>query len=234
MANNDYKSKLIEYLFQFIEDNRKQRFNSVINERTRYLAIIMEDIYQSHNTSAVIRSCDCFGIQDIHIIENRNEFCVNKDIDIGSSKWINTFKYKSKENNTLDAIDSLKSKGYKIVATTPHKNGYTIDELPINEKIALLFGTELSGLSNIALENADYYVYIPMVGFTESLNISVSAAVLINQLMNRIKQTGINWQLSENEKNDITLQWLKKTIKRYNSIEKHFNNNIFSKPQINP
>src|SRR5690606_12525524 len=139
----------------------------------------LENLFQPHNASAVLRSCDGFGIQDIHIIENYNKYKPNREIDMGSSKWLNTIKYKEKENNTVECIRHLKSKGYKIVATTPHENDCLIDDLPLDQPTALLFGTELTGLTKEALNEADAFVKIPMFGFTESFNISVSVALAL-------------------------------------------------------
>src|SRR5688572_25411329 len=125
--------ELIAYLSGFVSENRKKKFEEVIRFRTRHITIALEDIYQPHNASAVLRSCDCFGIQDVHIIENRNAYTVNPDVALGSSKWLNLYKYNQQEENTLSCIRSLKDKGYRLVATTPHTDT-SITELSI-EKI---------------------------------------------------------------------------------------------------
>ncbi len=171
------------------------------------MTIVLEDIFQPHNASAVLRTCDCFGIQDVHIIENRNKYEVNPDVALGSSKWLNLHKYNDNGNNTQSCLSSLREKGYRIVATSPHKNDFAPENLPIDAKTALVFGTELEGLSPAALSLADDYVRIPMVGFTESLNISVSAAILMHTLTARLRNSEINWHLSEKEKDEILLQW---------------------------
>ena len=139
--------------------------------RTRYLTVVLEDIFQSQNASAVLRTCDCFGIQDVHIIENRNPYEINPDVELGSAKWLNMNRYNKSGHNTLEAFTELRKKGYKIIATSPHKNDLMIQDLPIEHKIALVFGSEREGLSDIALQNADAFVKIPMYGFTESFNI---------------------------------------------------------------
>ncbi len=213
------KKELINFLKQFVTEKRFETFLNVIKYRTRYLTVALEDIYQPHNASAVLRSCDCFGVQDVHIIENKNEYKVNPDVALGASKWLNLHRYNEKENNTLDAINSLKSKGYRIIATTPHTNDVNLDEFDVSKsKFALFFGTELQGLSKIMMDNADEYLKIPMYGFTESFNISVSAALTMHHLSEKIRKSNINWQLSEEEKNDILLEWLKTTVKRSDEI----------------
>ncbi|MEO6884630.1 MAG: RNA methyltransferase [Bacteroidia bacterium] len=215
-------SELVNHLFNFISDNRKKKFLEVLQFRTRHISIVLEDIYQAHNASAVLRSCDCFGIQDVHIIENKNKYTVNPDIALGSSKWVNLIKYNQSENNSLEAIQKLKKDGYRIVATSPHANDCNLEELNIDKKIALVFGTELNGISDEIKNNADEFVKIPMFGFTESFNISVSAALCLHTLSTKLHQSKIDWKLKENEKEIILLDWLCNSINKPELIEKEF------------
>ena len=222
--NNDIgvKRLLVEHLSGFITDERLKLFEEVVRNRTRYLTVVLEDLYQPHNASAVVRTCDCFGIQDIHIIENRNIYEVNPDVALGSSKWINLIRHNTLKNNTLETYTLLREQGYKIVATTPHTNDCLLDNLPINNKTALVFGTELNGLSEVALEHADAYVKIPIYGFTESFNVSVSASIILFHLTEKLKKSNIRWRLTHAEKIEIKLDWLRKSIKRSDLIEKEF------------
>ncbi len=218
---------LIEYLSGFITGNRLGQLKRVLEHRTRYLTVVLEDIYQSQNASAVLRTCDCFGIQDVHIIENRNEYKINPDVALGASKWLSLNYYNEKENNTLDAINKLKKEGYRIVATTPHTNDVDLEDFDLNKgKSALVFGTELTGVSEIVLDNADEFMKIPMYGFTESFNISVSAAITLHYLVHELKKSSIPWQLSEEETDEIMLGWLRKSIKKSEIIEKRYNENM--------
>ncbi len=215
--------KLIDYLSQFISDERRSKFDDVINFRTRHITIALEDIYQPHNASAVLRSCDIFGIQDIHIIENKNAYTVSRHVAMGAPKWLNLIKYKAtEENNSLNCIKNLKTKGYKIVATTPNTTDCTIENLSIDQPLALFFGTELTGISDEVKQYADEFVKIPMFGFTESFNISVSAALCLHTLTSRLHTSDINWQLNSNEKDELILTWLRNTIKKVDLIEKDF------------
>ena len=214
--------QLIDYLTTFVTENRKQKFDALIRHRTKHLTVVLEDIYQPHNAAAVLRSCDCFGVQDVHVIENQNKFEANPDVELGSAKWITLNKYNSKEENTTDCIKSLKQKGYKIVVTSPHKNDCSIEELDITHKSALFFGTEMRGATPVAFEQADAFVKIPMVGFTESLNISVSAAVTLYTLITRLKKSSVDWHLSKEEENAVRLQWLRNSIPKSGLIEKDF------------
>lgn len=214
--------QLIDYLTTFVTENRKQKFDALIRHRTKHLTVVLEDIYQPHNAAAVLRSCDCFGVQDVHVIENQNKFEANPDVELGSAKWITLNKYNSNEENTADCIKSLKQKGYKIVVTSPHKNDCSIEELDITNKSALFFGTEMRGATPVAFEQADAFVKIPMVGFTESLNISVSAAVTLYTLITRLKKSNVDWCLSKEEENAVRLQWLRNSIPKSGLIEKDF------------
>jgi len=225
--DKELRKRLIDYLSQFIYDRRYQLFSSIISNRTRYLTVVLEDIYQAQNASATLRTCDCLGVQDIHIIENSNKFTVDSEVDMGASKWLTLHRYNKLENNTLEAIDTLRERGYRIVATTPHDNDCTISELDLSKgKIALLFGTELTGLSKLALKNADEYVRIPMFGFTESYNISVSVAITLYELTNRIRSSEIDYRLSPDEQDELMLQWLRASIHSSSLIEKRFFNEL--------
>jgi tRNA (guanosine-2'-O-)-methyltransferase len=212
--DNTLKSQLIQYLRQFATEDRWQRINNVIDKRTRYLSVILEDIYQPHNASAVLRSCDCFGIQDLHIIENKNEFDPNKGVTIGADQWITLQSYNQpKKNNTAHCFRQLKKQGYQIIATTPHENDVTIDEVSLDQKTALIFGAELTGLSDYALEHADGFAKIPMEGFSESFNISVSAALCLYELSTRLRKSRDDWALEESEKLDLQFEWLKNSVR---------------------
>lgn len=216
------KRKLLDHLLPFISENKAGLFNQIIKDRTKYIAVVLEDIFQPQNASAVLRTCDCFGVQDVHVIENNNTYEVNPDVALGSSKWLNLIKYNNEENNTLSAYKALKNEGYRIVATTPHKNDILLDELELDKKTAFVFGTELNGLSQEAIDNADAYVKIPMYGFTESFNISVSASIILHHAIEKLKKYNIKWQLSEDEIIDIKLNWMRNVVKRSDLIVENF------------
>lgn len=211
---------LLEKFYEHISDNKQELFDRIIKDRTRHITVVLENLFQPHNAAAVLRSCDCFGVQDVHVIENSNQYAPNKEIDMGSSKWLNINRYNQKEENTIDCINELKRQGYKIIATTPHTDDCGIDELPVDQPIALLFGTEKSGLTAEALEASDAYVKLPMYGFTESYNISVSVALALFNVTERMrKDESIQWQLSEQEQDAIRLQWAKKVVKKSDTVE---------------
>ncbi len=217
------QTELLKYLSPHITEKRLDLFNRIAENRTKYLTVVLEDIFQPQNASAVLRSCDCFGIQDVHIIENRNEFEVDTEVSLGSSKWLSLNKYNKQKNNSLDAIQNLKKQGYRIVATTPHINDQKLPDFDISAgKAALVFGSELPGISDIIMNEADEFLKIPMFGFTESLNISVSAAITLHFLTHKLHNSDVDWKLTEEEKTETKIQWIRNTIKKSELIEKRF------------
>jgi tRNA (guanosine-2'-O-)-methyltransferase len=207
---------------ELLTPQRKERLLHHINFRTRHLSVVIENIFQPHNTSAVIRSCDCFGVQDLHVIECRNIYKVNPDIVLGANRWINIHKQPNGENATSDCLKNLKNLGYKIVTTSPHIDSYTPETLPLDQKIALVFGAEVEGVTAEAQDMADYTLQIPMVGFTESLNISVSAAICMYRLSERIRNSDLDWRLSEREKTEILISWAKTNLRKAETIERAY------------
>nr|WP_315196637.1 RNA methyltransferase [uncultured Flavobacterium sp.] len=214
MIDLDY----LAFLENIVTDNRKERFLNVLGNRTKHFTIAVEDVFQMHNASAVMRSCEVFGIQELHVIEERYGKQIDKEIAMGAQKWVDISTYDSVTN----CIDTLKDKGYQIIATTPHENDCLLDDFDISKPSALFFGTERDGLSEEILSRADGFLKIPMMGFTESLNISVSAAIIIQNLTNRLRNSDIDWQLTDDEILEKRLDWTKKSIKDIKRIEARY------------
>ena len=215
---NTEKKAFLEYLEGFITDNRKEGFKRVLQNRTKHFTIAMEDVYQLHNTSAVMRSCEVFGVQELHVIEQKFGKRIDKEIALGAQKWVDVNRFATIQS----CIDDLKGKGYQIIATTPHNDSCLLQDFDISKPSAIFFGTEKLGLSEEVMQQADGYLKIPMVGFTESLNISVSAAIIIQDLTARLRRSDINWQLTEDELFEKQLDWTRKSIKDIDFIEKKF------------
>ena len=209
---------LLEYLEGFISENRKQRFIEILANRTRHFTVAVEDVYQMHNTSAVMRSCEVFGIQELNVIEQKYSKTIDKQIALGAEKWVDINEF----SNNLSCMKTLRQKGYQIIATTPHNESCFLHEFDITKPAALFFGTEKEGLSDDVLQNADGFLKIPMVGFTESLNISVSAAIIIQDLTNRLRNSNVKWQLTEEEIIEKRLDWTRKSIKDIAFVESRF------------
>lgn len=210
--------ELIEFLGRQITDNKREKISAVLNERTRHFTVLLEDIYQPHNASACLRSCDCLGLQDVHIVERRNNYRPNNNVSMGSSKWLTLHHYHSPGS----AFEALKARGYRLIATSPNESGYDLTTLPIDKPVALLFGSEHKGLSDSALSAAEGYLRLPMYGFTESFNISVTLALTISRLVERLRASSLKWKLSEEEKNDLTLRFYRSIVSRHELLEKKF------------
>jgi len=202
---------LLEQLYEIITPSKVEMFERIAPLKTDYLTIVLENIYQEHNASAVLRSCESFGIQSLHIIEKDWEYRVQRDIARGAGRWVDMYHYND-ENPTVTCLNELKQKGYKIIATTPHEHDCTIDQIDLNEPMALVFGTEGDGISQDVIDMADGFVKIPMYGFTESFNISVSAAVCMYALRTRLEKSDANWQLSEEQLRELKIKWCTRII----------------------
>lgn len=214
---------LISHFSQYVSDHKKNFIEKVLSERTRYVTLVLEDIYQSQNASAVLRTCECLGLQDIHIIEDESKYSVNKRVLKGANKWLDMHRYKMKGFNNADiCFRKMRDMGYKILVTDPSPDGVSINDVALDQKIAVVMGNELHGTSDFALANADQKIFIPMQGFTESFNISVSAAIILNTLLTKLRVSSVDWRLTEVEKTDLRLQWLRKIVRRSDLIEQQF------------
>lgn len=218
------KNQLVNnHLLQFVSEKRQETMERVLSLRTRHITLVLEDIFQSQNASAAVRTCECLGIQDLHVIEKQSSYSVNKKVLKGSNKWMTIVKYKEKnQDNTLLCYQRLRAAGYKILVTDPSSDGIPITEVPIDQKIALVMGNELEGISDVALKNADQKVNIPMFGFTESFNISVSAAVCLHTLVSKLRHSDVAWQLEKSEVEQLRLEWLRKMVRRSDLLEDEF------------
>jgi tRNA (guanosine-2'-O-)-methyltransferase len=213
---------LCDHLARYVTEHKRGLLENVLRMRTRHITLVLEDIYQSQNASAVVRTCECLGIQDIHIIENYSRYMVNRKVLKGSHKWVDLVRYKGKgKNNTALCFENLRANGYQICVTDPG-HGMPIEEVPVEEKLAVVMGNELRGASPHAASHADRLIKIPMVGFTESFNISVSAAICLNSLLTRLRHSAVKWQLTDEEKETIRLQWLRKMVRHSDIVEREF------------
>ena len=215
--------ELTQYLLSYVSERRVELFHEILSQRTQHLTLVLEDFYQAHNFSAVLRSCDCFGVQDVHIIENYNEYTSNPKVNLGSEKWLDLHRYNKNENNTIECIKDLKSKGFQVLAAHPHDEDISLFDVDVSQKTAVLLGTEMKGVSDIAKEHVDGFMKIPMYGFTESFNVSVAAALTLNHLRNELNHLPkAQWELSQEEKDRILLNWARASINTADLLEKEF------------
>lgn len=213
---------LVSYLEGFVSDRRKALFKTILANRTRHFTVVLEDVYHPHNASAVVRTCDIFGVQDLHTIENRNINKVSRHVAKGSQKWITHHRYKEDGNNTNACLDSLRNSGYQLIATTPHNDSCVLQNVDIHQKTAFVFGGEATGISDEVIQQADGFLKIPMVGFGESLNISVATAIILQDVTNRLRNSNIAWQLTPDEQAYLYLNWIEKTIKNSEEIKQRY------------
>lgn len=215
---SDTLVKEIEFLAPFITDERKQKVDEVLSQRTRKITVVLEDIYQSQNASAVLRTCDSYGIQDVHIIENRNEYRINPLVTIGCDKWLTINRYNEGPSRIKTCVDRLKKDGYKLVATTLNNYDCSLFDLPLDEKLAFVFGNEKEGISEEIEAASDIRMYIPMFGFSQSFNISVSAAITLSYVMKELREKDKSWMLPAGEINELKLEWYRKITDLENKI----------------
>ena len=218
--NESQKQEFYTNLCEFITPERKALLEKNIVNRTNWFVPVIENIHKEQNASAVLRTCDCLGLQDVMVVENNNTFSVTDDISLGANKWLNIKKYNSFTNNTKQCFDDLRKQGYKIIATMPYKNDIDLQDVDINQKTAIVFGSEVDGISKEAIENADCFMKIPMYGFTESFNISVAAAITLHYLTDKLRNSSINWHLSKEEQLNMLINWTLSSIKHNERIEK--------------
>ncbi len=223
MINLDY----LAFLENMLTETRKQKFLNILANRTNHFTVAVEDVFQLHNTSAVMRSCEVFGVQNLHVVEQKFGKQIDAEIAMGAQKWVDINRYDTIEG----CLTKLKNNDYQIIATSPHQNDCLLEDFDITQKCAFFFGTEKEGLSEKVMKQADGFLKIPMVGFTESLNISVSVAIILQNLTTRLRKTNIDWHLSNNEIMEKRLAWARNSIKDIKRIEERFfqeqNNLIF-------
>ncbi len=220
--------KVLASFYEIISESKQEMYDRIAADRTKYITVVLENIRKEHNASAVLRTCDCFGIQELHAIEKEHKYEIQHDIALGAAKWVDLYSYSEGENPTVECLQQMKAKGYKLVATSPHTEN-DINDLDISQPIALIFGTEKHGVSSQVEEMADELVRIPMYGFTESFNISVSAAIALNILRRKLKQSSIAWKLSEQEQIRLKIDWCTKIIREGEIVEKEIRRRHFEK-----
>ena len=217
---SNLKHDLVQYLKKFVVDERRILFEEKIQQRTKHITVVLENIFQGRNISASIRSADCFGVQDVHVIENDNIFNDDSEVSMGADKWVSTTRHNQEEHNTVKAIKKLKADGYLVIATSPHNTDCDLYDIEISDqKIALIFGAEVRGCSEQTLKLADRRMRIPMYGFTESFNISVSVSLCLQHLTYKMRNSAVNWRMTPEEEDKILLQWLRNSIKSSTQIE---------------
>ena len=214
------ENELRDHFLSLLTERRRGRFEDVLAGRTRRAAVVLENVSQSHNFSAVLRSCDCFGVQDVYVADRDETFSVNREIALGADKWLTVRRFLGADAMP-DCVAALKSRGYRVLVTSPHGESEPVGAVDVSTPVALVFGTELEGVTDAAEDLADGRVHIPMYGFTESLNVSVAVAVTLANVTGRLRESP-GWELSDREKDALRLEWAKRTVTNADVIEAEF------------
>ncbi len=192
------------YMEGFLTEERREVLRRTAAMRTRYMTILTENTFHPQNASALVRHCEAFGLQDLHTVETLCRFNPNVNIVRGTDKWIDITRHES----TAEAVASLRGAGYRIVATTPHRESCTPETFDVGRgPFCLVFGTEHAGVSDEIIASADEFLRIPMCGMVESLNVSASAAILIYMLSQRMRLSDVDWRLTEEERRELLFRW---------------------------
>lgn len=205
--------KQIDYLSEFMLEQRFETLINIVNNRTNYITVCLENIFHSQNASAILRTSEAFGIQKVHVIETICDFTPHVNIVKGADKWIDIYNH-TQNNATEIVVEKLKANGYRIVATSPHSSGICCEDFDITKgKVALFFGTEKTGISDTLTSLADEFITIPMYGFMESLNVSVASAITLQSLTKKLHDSDLDWQLSQEQRLVLLNRWIKSSVK---------------------
>ncbi len=212
---DDWYQKRIDLLREFMTGDRFSILERTLSMRTRYMTVMAENMFHGQNAAALIRHCEAFGVQDMHTVESVCPFEPSASVVRGTDQWVNVHRHKT----TTGALAELKAQGYRIVATTPHRNDSTPATFDVTKgRFALIFGTEHAGISEEVIAAADEFLMIPMCGMVESLNVSASAAILIYTLTQRIRQDIPAWGLTPSEHLEMLYRWTYRSVKDASGI----------------
>lgn len=210
-ANRDeaWYAPRIEALAQFMTPERFETLCRTVRMRTRYMTVLAENMFHGQNAAALVRHCEAFGVQRMHTVETLCRFEPSAAVVRGTDRWVDVRRHRS----TAAALAALKDAGYRIVATTPHREDVTPETFDVGRSpFALVFGTEHAGISDEVVAAADEFLRIPMCGMVESLNVSASAAILIYQLSERMRRTVPDWRLSPAEQTEVLYDWMCQSV----------------------
>ena len=210
--------EIYDYLQQFLTDERLSKIEHFSKESSDFVLPVMEDVYQFRNAAAIVRSVEACGFHHVVALEEENVFNPNLKVTKGAETWVQV----EKMPNNLDSLKEIKSRGYRILAVSPEKNATMLPDYEVKEPIALVFGTELEGVSDEILDFADETLAIPMFGFTKSFNVSVAAAICMYELKQKLIKSGIEYKLSDEKLLELKIRWAKNSIKSSEQILERF------------
>ena len=214
------------YLESMMPESKKKKIAQVLPFRTRHVVTVIENVLDSNNTNAILRTSEALGIQDAHLVYGNIKYIPQKSVSKGAHLWMDTFKYGNEfEDNAINCIHFLKGKGYQLVVTSPDAKN-TIDDIDIDKPMAVCFGQESKGVSNTFLSHAAIAVSLPQYGFTDSYNVAVAAGMTLLPLLEKVRKSNLHWQLTDAEKKLIYKTWL---MQYHEPVEAHFKRYQMSK-----
>lgn len=210
--------EIYDYIKQFLTEERLNKIEHFSVESSDFVLPVMEDVYQYRNAAAIVRSVEACGFHQVVALEEENVFNPNLKVTKGADTWVKVEKLP----RNLASLQEIKSRGYKILAVSPEKNATMLPDYEVKEPIALVFGTELEGVSQEILDFADETLAIPMYGFTKSFNVSVAAAICMYELKQKLIKSNIDYKLSEEKLLQIKIRWALNSIKSGEMILEKF------------
>lgn len=192
-----------EYLKQFLTEERLAKIEHFSQESSDFVLPVVEDVYQFRNAAAIVRSVEACGFHKVVALQEEYSFEPNLRVTKGADTWVEVEKLP----RNMESFQNIKDRGYKIVVVSLENNAKMLPEYEITEPIALVFGTEMEGVSQEILDFADETLAIPMYGFTRSFNVSVAASICMYELKQKLIKSDIDYKLSEEKLLRMKILW---------------------------
>jgi tRNA (guanosine-2'-O-)-methyltransferase len=211
------------YLCGFLTPARLAAIERVLAQRTRFVTVVLDDLGHAANANAVLRSCECMGVQDVHLIGARGRFRLVRGVSAGAAKWLTLRRYSEPGvDNTAVCLNGLREAGYRIVATALTPGAVPVEELPLDRPIALCLGNEDRGISDTTRRLAETTVRLAMSGFTQSFNVSVATALCLHGIVARLRRGEAAWQLSGADHENLRFDWVCKSVRHRRQLVERF------------
>ena len=202
-------TEVYQEIFPLLTPERQAKIQHVIEGRTFNINVVLENIYDRGNASAVMRSAEALGLVQVHAIEPGTKFKESQRTTAGADKWVELQRWKE----TASCVAELKRQGKQIIVTSLQANSKHISEVDFTKPSALVLGNEKDGASEEIIKAADVCVVLPMVGFTQSYNISVAGALCFYHIYSdRMRRQGFHGDLTDSQKQILSAHYALRTI----------------------
>jgi tRNA (guanosine-2'-O-)-methyltransferase len=172
-------------------------------ERSRSLVVVLDDLVNARNASAVVRTAESLGLQEVHMIQREGRVALERTVTMLAQRWLDLFWYE----RASTTIEALRERGYRILVSDYSEDARPIDDVPLTDKVALCFGSEQSGVSEALRETADGFFYLPSVGFTSYVNVSVAAGISIHAIDARQRREGLRTPIDAADRATLRKSW---------------------------